>query len=64
MLGVRVKKALLEGNPALSQMAKSHSLGARIEAEDIAHAALYLASDEFRMVPSQVVAVDSGLTIS
>src|SRR2546423_2224539 len=55
---------LLEGNPALSRLAQSHLLGAWIEPEDIAHAALYLASDESRMVTGQIMPVESGVTIS
>lgn len=55
---------LLAGNPALSATAKSHLLGAWIEPEDIANAALYLASDESRMVTGQILPVDSGVTIS
>jgi NAD(P)-dependent dehydrogenase (short-subunit alcohol dehydrogenase family) len=58
----RVMK-LLAGNPALDRMAQSHLLGL-IEPEDIAYAALYLASDESRMVTGQIVPVDSGVTIS
>ena len=59
----RVEK-LLAGNAALSRMAKSHLLGAWIEPGDIANAALYLASDESRMVTGQILPVDSGVTIS
>jgi NAD(P)-dependent dehydrogenase (short-subunit alcohol dehydrogenase family) len=59
----RVEK-LLAGNPALSSMAKSHLLGEWIAPEDIANAALYLASDESRMVTGQILPVDSGVTIS
>jgi NAD(P)-dependent dehydrogenase (short-subunit alcohol dehydrogenase family) len=55
---------LLEGNPALSRMAQSHLLGAWIEPQDIAAAALYLAADESRMVTGQIIPVDSGVTIS
>jgi len=58
----RVMK-LLAGNPALDRMARSHLLGL-IEPEDIAAAALYLASDESRMVTCQIMPVDSGVTIS
>jgi NAD(P)-dependent dehydrogenase (short-subunit alcohol dehydrogenase family) len=58
----RVKK-LMEGNPAVDRLAKSHLLGL-IEPQDIAQAALYLASDESRMVTGQILAVDSGVTIS
>ena len=41
----------------------SHLLGL-IEPDDIASMALYLASDESRMVTGQVLPVDSGVTIS
>jgi len=58
----RVKK-LVAGNAALTRLADSHLLGL-IEPEDIASAALYLASDESRMVTGQVLPVDSGVTIS
>jgi NAD(P)-dependent dehydrogenase (short-subunit alcohol dehydrogenase family) len=58
----RVKK-LVAGNAALTRLADSHLLGL-IEPNDIACTALYLASDESRMVTGQVLPVDSGVTIS
>lgn len=58
----RVKK-LMAGNPAVEKLAQSHLLGL-LEPEDIANAALYLASDESRMMTGQIVSVDSGVTIS
>jgi len=58
----RVKK-LVAGNAALTRLADSHLLGL-IEPDDIASTALYLASDESRMVTGQVLSVDSGVTIS
>jgi NAD(P)-dependent dehydrogenase (short-subunit alcohol dehydrogenase family) len=58
----RVKR-LVAGNTALQKLADSHLLGL-IEPNDIASMALYLASDEARMVTGQVLPVDSGVTIS
>jgi NAD(P)-dependent dehydrogenase (short-subunit alcohol dehydrogenase family) len=58
----RVRR-LVAGNAALTKLADAHLLGL-IEPEDIANAALYLASDESRMVTGQVLPVDSGVTIS
>jgi NAD(P)-dependent dehydrogenase (short-subunit alcohol dehydrogenase family) len=58
----RVKR-LVAGNTALQKLADSHLLGL-IQPGDIAAAALYLASDESRMVTGQVLPVDSGVTIS
>ncbi len=58
----RVKR-LVAGNTALQKLADSHLLGL-IAPEDIANCALYLASDESRMVTGQVLPVDSGVTIS
>lgn len=58
----RVRR-LVAGNVALTKLADSHLLGL-IEPEDIANTALYLASDESRMVTGQVLPVDSGVTIS
>ena len=49
--------------PALGRLANSHLLGL-IEPEDIAHLAVFLASDESRTVTGQVYPVDSGVTIS
>ena len=58
----RVKR-LVAGNTALTKLADSHLLGL-IEPDDIAQMALYLASDESRMVTGQILPVDSGVTIS
>jgi NAD(P)-dependent dehydrogenase (short-subunit alcohol dehydrogenase family) len=54
---------LLAGNPAIEKLAKSHLLGL-LQPEDVANAALYLASDESRLVTGQVLPIDSGVTIS
>jgi NAD(P)-dependent dehydrogenase (short-subunit alcohol dehydrogenase family) len=58
----RVRK-LMADNTAIERLAQSHLLGL-IEPPDIAHAVLYLASDESRMVTGQILPVDSGVTIS
>jgi NAD(P)-dependent dehydrogenase (short-subunit alcohol dehydrogenase family) len=58
----RVRR-LVAGNTNLQKLADSHLVGL-IEPEDIANCALYLASDESRMVTGQVLPVDSGVTIS
>jgi NAD(P)-dependent dehydrogenase (short-subunit alcohol dehydrogenase family) len=58
----RVRK-LVAGNAALSKLADSHLLGL-IEPADIANMALFLASDESRLVTGQIYPVDSGVTIS
>ena len=58
----RVKK-LMAGNPAIEKLAQSHLLGL-IQPQDVAGAALYLASEESRMVTGQILSVDSGVTIS
>jgi NAD(P)-dependent dehydrogenase (short-subunit alcohol dehydrogenase family) len=58
----RVRK-LMAGNAALDKLANAHLLGL-IEPPDIANMALFLASDESRMVTGQVYPVDSGVTIS
>ena len=48
----RVRK-LMAGNAALDRLAQSHLLGL-IEPQDVANAALWLASDKSRMVTGQV----------
>jgi NAD(P)-dependent dehydrogenase (short-subunit alcohol dehydrogenase family) len=58
----RLKK-LVQLNPAVNKLNESHLLGI-IEPEDIAHAVVYLASDESRAMTGQIMAVDSGVTIS
>ena len=58
----RVRR-LMAGNAAIDKLAKSHLLGL-IEPTDIADMALFLASDEARMVTGQIYPVDSGVTIS
>ncbi|MGH7043786.1 MAG: SDR family NAD(P)-dependent oxidoreductase [Acetobacteraceae bacterium] len=58
----RVRK-LMEGNAAIDKLAQAHLLGL-IEPEDIANAALFLASEESRKVTGQILSVDSGVTIS
>ena len=58
----RVKK-LVAGNTALDKLANSHLLGL-IEPEDIAHMALFLASDETSKVTGHIYPVDSGVIIS
>ncbi len=56
-------RALIAGNAGLTKLADSHLVGL-IEPEDIANMAVFLASDESRMVTGQVYPVDSGVTIS
>ncbi len=58
----RVRK-LVAGNTALEKMANAHLLGL-IEPEDIAHMAVFLASDETRKVTGNIYPVDSGVIMS
>jgi len=58
----RVKKMVV-GNTGLEKLAESSLLG-MIEPEDIAHMALFLASDETSKVTGHVYPVDSGAIIS
>ena len=60
-LSDRVKR-LLEGSDDIAALAETHLLGLG-EPMDIAHMAVYLASDESRITTGQVLAVDSGVTI-
>jgi NAD(P)-dependent dehydrogenase (short-subunit alcohol dehydrogenase family) len=53
-------RALLAGNPAMRALSETHLLGLGQPA-DMAQAALYLASDESRIVTGVVLPVDSGL---
>jgi enoyl-[acyl-carrier-protein] reductase (NADH) len=54
---------MVAGNAALDKLANSHLLGL-IEPEDIAHMALFLASDESNKVTGHIYPVDSGVIIS
>lgn len=58
----RLKK-LMAGNPEIDKLGQAHLLGL-IEPDDIANAALYLASDESRKMTGHLLSVDSGVTIS
>ncbi len=51
------------GNPRVTKIAVAHLIGL-IEPEDIANMAVFLASDESRMVTGHMYPVDSGITIS
>jgi NAD(P)-dependent dehydrogenase (short-subunit alcohol dehydrogenase family) len=57
----RLRKRL-ENDPSVQKMAAAHLVGLA-EPVDIAHAALYLASEESRMITGQILRVDSGITI-
>lgn len=59
----RVRGRLEAGNPRVAKLAAAHLVGL-IQPEDIADMAVFLASDESRMVTGHVYAVDSGVTIS
>ncbi len=54
---------LMEGNAAVARIASAHLLGLG-EPEDVAHAALYLASDESKRTTGSILLVDSGVTIA
>ncbi len=53
-------KALLAGSPAMQALGEQHLLGLG-QPMDMAQAALYLASDESRIVTGIILPVDSGL---
>jgi NAD(P)-dependent dehydrogenase (short-subunit alcohol dehydrogenase family) len=59
----RVRGRLEAGNPRVTKIAEAHLLGL-IQPEDIANMAVFLASDEARMITGHVYPVDSGITIS
>jgi NAD(P)-dependent dehydrogenase (short-subunit alcohol dehydrogenase family) len=56
-------RALMAGNDDLTKLGNSHLLGLG-EPEDVAQAALYLASDESRITTGTILRVDSGVTIA
>ncbi|WP_029001006.1 SDR family NAD(P)-dependent oxidoreductase [Azohydromonas australica] len=58
----RVRKRI-EANQISQRVLDAHLLGL-VDPTDVAHAVLYLACDESRTTTGQVLAVDSGLTIS
>lgn len=55
-------RALLAGSPAMQSLAETHLLGLG-QPMDMAQAALYLASDESRLVTGIILPVDSGLLV-
>jgi NAD(P)-dependent dehydrogenase (short-subunit alcohol dehydrogenase family) len=59
----RVSARLEAGNPRVTKLAAAHLVG-MIEPADIANMAVFLASDESRMITGHVYPVDSGVTIS
>lgn len=56
-------QAWLDGTAGPNPLADRHLLGL-VDPIDIAHMAVYLASDESRVVTGQVLQVDSGVTVS
>ena len=56
-------KARIDTSENMKKLSSRHLLGAA-EPLDIAHLAVYLASDESRIVTGQVLQVDSGVTIN
>jgi NAD(P)-dependent dehydrogenase (short-subunit alcohol dehydrogenase family) len=54
--------AMVEASESLRKQGERHLLGF-VKPEDVAHTAIYLASDESRVVTGQVLQVDSGVTI-
>jgi NAD(P)-dependent dehydrogenase (short-subunit alcohol dehydrogenase family) len=54
--------AFLEGNAGMQHIADTHLLGL-VEPVEVAHMAVFLASEESRTVTGQVYAVDSGATM-
>lgn len=58
----RVQARLDTGQGTMGPLVERHLLGL-VDPIDVAHMAVYLASDESRVVTGQVLAVDSGVTI-
>ncbi len=56
-------KRFLDEDPNIAAQAKMHLLGF-VDPQDVANLALYLASDESRLMTGQILSVDSGITIS
>jgi len=54
---------LMAGNAVVAKIADAHLLGLG-EPEDVAYAALYLASDESKRTTGSILLVDSGVTIA
>jgi NAD(P)-dependent dehydrogenase (short-subunit alcohol dehydrogenase family) len=59
----RVRGRLDAGNPRVMKLAAAHLVGL-IQPSDVANMAVFLASDESRMVTGHVYPVDSGVTVS
>jgi enoyl-[acyl-carrier-protein] reductase (NADH) len=59
----RVRGRFEAGNPRVTKIVDAHLVGL-IQPEDIANMAVFLGSDESRMVTGHVYPVDSGVTIS
>jgi len=59
----RVRGRLEAGSPRVTKIAEAHLLGL-IQPGDIANMAVFLASDEARMITGHIYPVDSGITIS
>ena len=56
-------RAFLESDPDVGKLSEAHLVGIA-EPEDIANAALFLASDESRITTGHILTVDSGVTMS
>lgn len=59
----RLRDRFAAGNRRVTKIATGHLIGL-IEPDDTANMAVFLASDELRMVTGHVYPADSGITIS